>query len=387
MKKEDFPAFDNTETIDLEKLGLDHLSQTGSFVVSAIEQTSFGKLLYGIPTPIVLLNMPEPNIYMVNGSAARFVGFSSQASGRSIYDYLKDDEVRRVQRAVTRLYSTRKHQVTEAWVGSPDRSIWARMHFQSLRLAGKKYALLVLEDLTHEKQELSIKAEALQRQNMLLRQEVNHRRLAEEELKKKKQALERTLWDTIGALSKITEMRDPYTAGHMQRVTQLARAIADKMGLHDSRKAIVAVAANVHDIGKARVPNDLLTKPGILDEHEAGILQRHPEDGYKILTGLQLPRGVAESVLQHHERIDGSGYPSHLKGDEILLEARIIAVADVVEAMSSHRPHRPAFGLKDALKEVSKYRGIQYDPNAVDACYAVLQNGFRFTTAPFKPRT
>jgi putative nucleotidyltransferase with HDIG domain len=374
-----YPAFDATETIDLETLGLDHLSQTGSFVVSGLEESSFGKLIHGLPMPVLLLGMPEPYIHLMNGPGAKFVGQMPELGTLSLFSLFSGEDVSNVQRSIGKLYSTRKHQTTDTWTRVGNKRKWARMHFQSLRLSGKRYALLVIEDLTHEKEALREKAIRLQEQNDLLRHEVSKRVHAESELKKKKQSLEKTLWNTIGALSSIAELRDPYTAGHQKRVTQLARAIAQKIGLDERRKTVVAIAASVHDIGKVRVPNELLSKPIDLDDLEYAILKRHPEDGYNIMRELQLPVGVAEAVFQHHERVNGGGYPRGLKGEGISLEARIIGVADVAEAMSSPRPYRPALGQKMALDEIAKNSGTLYDPTVVDACHKILTNGFKFS--------
>ena len=206
-----------------------------------------------------------------------------------------------------------------------------------------------------------------------------HRRSqAERELNRKRQSLEKVVWDTIGALSKISEMRDPYTAGHQVRVTQLARAIAREMGLSERLRVTATIAAAVHDIGKVRVPSEFLSKPGDLDENEFAILKRHPRDGYEVLKKCHLPSGVAEVVLQHHERMNGEGYPDALQGNDIRLEARILAVSDVVEAMSAHRPYRLARGTDAALEAISDGKGPLFFADAVDACITVFRKGFEF---------
>jgi len=195
---------------------------------------------------------------------------------------------------------------------------------------------------------------------------------AQEERRKRYEQVLRTIRGVAQAIATVVEVRDPYTAGHQRRVSQLAVAIAREMGLPRERIEGLRVAALLHDIGKVRVPSDILNKPGSLAEPERAIIQTHPEEGYRILKEIDFPWPVAEIVLQHYERLDGSGYPQGLKGEEILLEARILAVADVVEAMSYHRPYRPALGIDKALEEISKKKGVLYDPKVVDACLALF---------------
>lgn len=191
--------------------------------------------------------------------------------------------------------------------------------------------------------------------------------------------LRKALGGIIQAVALTVEKRDPYTAGHQRRVADLARTIATEMGL--SKRAIdgIRLAGSIHDLGKTCVPADILSKPGRLTEHEFGIIKEHPQVGYDILKQIDFPWPIAKTVLQHHERLDGSGYPAGLAQDEIILEARIVAVSDVFEAMSSHRPYRPALGKETAIEEIEKGRGIIYDPDAVDACIKILtKNNFQF---------
>ena len=172
----------------------------------------------------------------------------------------------------------------------------------------------------------------------------------------------------VTAIAATVEMRDPYTAGHQRRVAQLAVAIAGEMGLDKNRQEGLRMAGVVHDIGKIHVPAEILSNPGKLTEAEIEIIKTHPQAGYEILKGIDFPWPVAEIVYQHHEKLDGSGYPRGLKGDEILLEARILTVADVVEAMASHRPYRPGFGAFPSLQEISRNKGKLYDERVVAAC-------------------
>jgi len=184
---------------------------------------------------------------------------------------------------------------------------------------------------------------------------------------------------TIYTISKIIETRDPYTAGHQNTVSQLAVAIAQEMKLPEDKIEGIRIAALVHDIGKINIPAEILSKPSKLNEMEFSLIKNHPKVGYDILRKIDFSWPVAKIVLQHHEKIDGSGYPQGLKGEKILLEAKIIGVADVVEAMSSHRPYRPALGIDKALKEISQNRGIIYDSEVVNACIRLFkEKGFKF---------
>lgn len=193
------------------------------------------------------------------------------------------------------------------------------------------------------------------------------------ELQRTVERLRQTVDATVQALVTASEKRDPYTAGHQQRVALLAEAVARSMGLEEDRVEGIRVSALVHDLGKIQIPAEILVKPARLTDMEFGLVQTHSQAGYDILHPVPFPWPVAQFVRQHHERLDGSGYPLGLAGDEILLEARIIAVADVVEAMSSHRPYRPALGMERALGEIRAGRGVRYDPAVVDACLELFE--------------
>jgi len=182
------------------------------------------------------------------------------------------------------------------------------------------------------------------------------------------EALQKSLNGTIQAIGQTTEMRDQYTAGHQRRVTLLASAIAREMGLSEEQVESIRVAGLMHDIGKMSVPAEILSKPSRLTEIEFNLIKAHPQVAYDILATIEFPWPVAQIVLQHHERMDGSGYPQGLKAEEIMIEARILSVADVVEAMASHRPYRPALGIDKALEEIMQNKGALYDSEVVDAC-------------------
>ncbi len=191
---------------------------------------------------------------------------------------------------------------------------------------------------------------------------------------------ERAMRRTVEALASTVELRNPYTAGHQQRVSTLASAIAREFGLSEGQIEGLSLAAAIHDVGKVRVPSEILNKPGRLTELESRILQEHVQAGYEILKGVEFPWPVAQIVLQHHERLDGSGYPNGLKGDAILTETRILIVADVVDAMMSRRPYREALGLDAALSEIESGKGRLYDQAAATACVALFRTrGFVLT--------
>ena len=204
--------------------------------------------------------------------------------------------------------------------------------------------------------------------------DIAEKKKAEESLRRSVAQLRQTLEETVSALAAMSEKRDLYTAGHQQRVAHLACAMAEEMGLHGDRVNGLRVAGKLHDIGKISVPAEILAKPSRLTPIEMSIMKTHSEAGFEILKRVSFPWPVARMVLQHHERLDGSGYPEGLRGDEIMLEARILAVADVVEAMSSHRPYRATLGLERALDEVGMHKGGLYDPEAVDACLRLFQH-------------
>lgn len=230
-------------------------------------------------------------------------------------------------------------------------------------------------------------ANALRRRSLEI-QNRNHRDNLEKIVQERTKALQKTLNElrkamagTIEAMALTVEMRDLYTAGHQQRVADLAVQIAKEMGLSEDTVEGIRMATMIHDIGKISIPADLLSKPTPLMEIEFGLTKTHPQVAYDTLKQIEFPWPIAEMVYQHHERMDGSGYPRGLSGDQILLGARILGVADVVEAMSSHRPYRPALGVEKALEEISHNNTTLYDPRVVDCCLKVFkERGFRFAS-------
>jgi PAS domain S-box-containing protein/putative nucleotidyltransferase with HDIG domain len=203
--------------------------------------------------------------------------------------------------------------------------------------------------------------------------DVTERKRAEEVLQQTLASLRNAFGTTIQVMVSAVEMRDPYTAGHQLRVADIARSIAREMGLPNDKIDGIRLAGSIHDIGKLSVPAEILSKPTKLTDLEFSLIKEHPQIGYEMLKDVESQWPLAQIVYQHHERMNGSGYPRNLKGDEILIEARIMAVADVVEAMASHRPYRPGLGIEPALEEIEKNKGIVYDNAVADACLRLFR--------------
>ena len=233
------------------------------------------------------------------------------------------------------------------WVSSNVRAVWSR------NVSDIDYYEGFIQDITELRQAVEFRLQSLDR-------------------------LRNAMGATIQTLSLTVEIRDPYTAGHQKRVADLARRIATELKVAPERIEGLRMAATVHDIGKVSIPAEILSKPTRLSDLEIKLIRTHAVKGYDILKDIEFPWPVAEIVLQHHERLDGSGYPRGLKGDEITPEARILIIADVVEAMSSHRPYRPALGMEAALAEIETNSGTLYDTEAVKACLRLFrEDGYR----------
>jgi PAS domain S-box-containing protein/putative nucleotidyltransferase with HDIG domain len=215
---------------------------------------------------------------------------------------------------------------------------------------------------------------------LTLAQDITERKLAEDKLQQTLESLKKAVGTTIQVLVSALETRDPYTSGHQSRVADLACAIATEMGLAEETIEGIRMAGTIHDIGKLSIPAEILTKPAKLMELEFSLVKEHAKSGYEMLKEVESPWQLAEIVYQHHERMNGTGYPRKLRGDEILIEARILAVADVVEAMASHRPYRASLGIKAALEEIEKNKGILYDNAVADACLRLFrEKGYQLT--------
>ena len=209
--------------------------------------------------------------------------------------------------------------------------------------------------------------------NKLLKKEIENRKHVQEELEQSLQNLKKVMAATIQAIALTVEKRDPYTSGHQMRVAALTRAICESLGFGEHQLEGAYMAASIHDIGKISLPAEILSKPIQLTNIEISLIQGHAQAGYDILKGIEFPWPIADIIIQHHERMNGSGYPQGLAGDDILMEARVIGVADVVETMASHRPYRPSMGIDKALAEITHNSGILYDAEVVSACLKIFQ--------------
>lgn len=236
-----------------------------------------------------------------------------------------------------------------------------------------------MKDEDKTKDELINELVKMRRRVAELETSETERKRTEEELKQRFQKLRRTMKGTIYAMALIVEIRDPYTAGHQRKVTSLGCAIAKEMSLSEDEIDGFRLAGAIHDIGRTYIPVEILSKPSLLTDIEFAMVKSHPKVGYDILKMVEFPWPIAQIVLQHHERMDGSGYPQGLSGKDIMLEARILAVADVIEAMASKRPYRPAHSIDKALEEISQNKGVLYDSKVVDACLKLFtEKGFKF---------
>ena len=288
-----------------------------------------------------------------NPSLCRILGYPREEMSGMNYKVLTDAEnVKIVFQAFNEIYAT----------GIPSKGF----EWEAIRKDGTKKCIEVSVSLIVKPGEKPTRFRGIAR-------DVTERKRAEEELQRTLESLRKAVGATIQVMASAVELRDPYTAGHQIRSADLARAIATEMGLPHEKIEGIRVAGSIHDIGKLSIPAEILSKPTKLSEIEFSLIKEHARSGFEMLKDVESPWPLAETVYQHHERMDGSGYPRHLKGDDILMEARILAVADVVEAMASHRPYRATLGIKAAIEEISKEKGILYDPEAVDACVKLFQ--------------
>lgn len=231
-----------------------------------------------------------------------------------------------------------------------------------------------LTEIRRLNEEMTTKSWQLNNMNTYLEKRVLERT---EELRESCEKQRQSLQGLIQVVSATTEVRDPYTAGHQLRVADLSRDIARELGYDEERMEDVHMAGTIHDLGKIGIPAEILAKPGKISATELTLIKAHAQIGYDIIKGIEFPWPIAQMIYQHHERLDGSGYPQGLRGEEILHEARIIMVADIMEAMVSHRPYRPALGIEPALKELRAGRGVRYDPQVVDICLCLfLEKGY-----------
>jgi HD-GYP domain-containing protein (c-di-GMP phosphodiesterase class II) len=375
---------------------------SGSFDLRDVAASSVSTLVNALPTPALLVDEAY-SIILANESFTRIARERKELAGSPFYQFFPHPKnFFKVKRSMMKAWQDRQIVTADLTLQIGGNNVWGRAHFQSLRLVpdlAERLLLVLLVDFTTEKKQLIAKhrrekelrqvqgqleqrivehTEDLSRSIERLKKEVARRKEMETKLRGSRAKLAKTLEGTIKALSGMSERKDPYVGGHQRRVAKLARAMGRAMDLPRDQVMGITIAAHLHDIGKIVVPGELLSKPGDISEHEYAILKTHCEVGCDTLTDIESPWPLAQVVLQHHERINGTGYPQRLEGEDILLEARIIGVADVVEAMSSHRPYRPALGTTRALEEIHAGRGTLFDADVVDACFSVFNQGFGF---------
>lgn len=274
-----------------------------------------------------------------------------------------------MEKALRRIPDKEKKEILKKWISIERQPIFEREIFWIILIFIILLSATVLSIIFALN---GILKKQVEQKTKELKEDIVHRIKAEERLKK-------TMNATIDTMSRIIEAKDPYTSGHQQRVCQLAICIAQEMGLPEDKVEGIRIASLIHDIGKIGIPTEILSKPTLLSDIEFSLIKGHPQMGYDIVKYIEFSYPVAQVVLQHHEKINGSGYPQGLKGEDILLEAKIIGVADVVEAMSSHRPYRPALGIDAALEEISQNKGILYEAKVVEVCLKLFQvKGFKF---------
>ena len=293
----------------------------------------------------------DMKLVFVNNAAISMVGYSKEIlTLKSFTDFIHPDDrnmvvdhhIKRIKgEEVPPVYSFRV-------IGQDGTVIWCELNAAVIQWKGKPATLNFLNNITE-------------------------RRKSEEELKQTLESLRKSIGATIQTMVSAVEMRDPYTAGHQLRVADLACSIAAEIGLPQDKIDGIRMAGSIHDIGKLSIPAEILSKPTKLTDIEFSLIKEHSRSGYEMLKDVESPWPLAQIVYQHHERMNGSGYPRNLKGKEILIEARIMAVADVVEAIASHRPYRPGLGIEVALEEIEKNKGIFYDDAVADACLRLFR--------------
>jgi PAS domain S-box-containing protein len=309
-----------------------------------------------ISSPNAIFIIQDGKFKLVNPQFVKESGFSEE-------ELLDEDSYKLV-------YSEDRKMLRENIIKNLKNSLCSPFEYRAIKKSGQlRWALQVVTSITYQGKRAILG-------NI---KDVSGLKQAQTRLKESYQRLQKTMQDTIKIIAKVVEVKDPYTAGHQQRVSQLSTCIAKELKLPKNKIEGIRIASLIHDIGKIGLPSEILSKPTKLTDIEFGLIKGHSQIGYDILESIDFSYPVAQIVLQHHERLNGSGYPNNLKGDKILLEARILGVADVVEAMSSHRPYRPALGIDAALEEISQNSGILYDPEVVDVCIRLIrEKGFKF---------
>lgn len=319
------------------------------------DQLEFDAHLFDAATDSIMVHDLDGNCIYANEAAYRSHGYGKEElMDINLYQLNAPEHAKFVEAETNRLLEKGEVTFESAHILKDKSSMPVEVHSRLIKSGGQTLILSAVCDITERKR-------------------------TEEELKQSAEKLRKAMEGTIQTVALTTEMKDPYTAGHQHRVAKLASAMAVELGLSQEQVEGLRVAGSLHDIGKIYVPAEILAKPGHLRQNEINLIKDHAQVSYDLLKTIEFPWPVAQIVLQHHERVDGSGYPLGLKGEDILVEAKILGVADVVEAMSSHRPYRPAFSLEKALLEIIHKKGVLYPPEVVDACVTLFNDkGFKF---------
>ena len=359
-KRKDLVANDSTAFLDLIK-ELETPQTHFNPVKEAFRHNreELQNLFCSFPDAIIVTDL-NGNIVECNDEALRLHGFSSkeELADESIYNLVSKKDQRTVSKSLDKIIQQNMSQPTE---------------YNFVTKEGKEFLAELSESIIHNPMGKSVGF-------ILVIKDASERKRKETELRQSFESLQTLIRGVIQVMASMIEVRDPYTSCHQIRVSNLACAIAKEMRILSAERIDgIRAAGIVHDIGKIYVPSELLSKPGTLNEMEFNIVKTHPKVGYDILKHIEFPWPVAQTVLQHHERLDGSGYPLGLSDKDIIIEAKILSVADVVEAISSHRPYRPALGMDIAISEILEHKGILYEPKVVDACHRLLtEKGFKF---------
>jgi len=319
------------------------------------ERVEFYAQLFAATTDSIMVHDLNGKCVYANGRACRFYGYDEEELLRlNLYELNAPEQMKMVEAKIAELMEKGQLTYESLHVGRDKNPVPVEVSSLIIDSKGRKLIVSAVGDISERKR-------------------------TAEELKQTSLRLQRAIEGAINAVALTTEIRDPYTAGHQHRVAKLACSIGRELGLSEKQIEGIRVAGTLHDIGKIYVPAEILSRPGRLRQNEINLVRDHAQVGYDLLSTIEFPWPVAQIVLQHHERMNGSGYPYGLSGDEILIEAKIISVADVVEAMASHRPYRPALSIEESLLEILQQRGVLYCPEAVDACIKVFtQKGFTF---------
>jgi PAS domain S-box-containing protein/putative nucleotidyltransferase with HDIG domain len=319
------------------------------------EQVEFYAQLFYATTDSVIVHALDGKCVYANERACQFYGYDEEELLRiNLYELNAPEQVEAVKTKIVELIEKGQLTFESIHVCKNKPLTPVEINSRIIVSGGRQLIVSAVRDISEEKR-------------------------TAEQLRQTSLRLQRAIEGAINAVALTTEIRDPYTAGHQHRVAKLACSMCRELGLSNEQIEGVRVAGTLHDIGKIYVPAEILSRPGRLRQNEINLVKDHAQVGYDLLSTIEFPWPVAQIVLQHHERMNGSGYPLGLSGEDILIEAQIMSVADVVEAMASHRPYRPALSIEEALLEISQQRGVLYSSEAVDACIKVFtQRGFTF---------